>query len=179
VLARLEWLGDVLRSRHVGPMQPAWRPVINVGDRITVRVTRIEPHGFYAFIEDMDVLVPISELTWNSWLEPKIRHPEDLVRVGDDVEVAILSIRDKHVVASVKRCHPEKNPWRESYVIGARFTGVVDSEVAFGHFIRLPNGAMALLPKASSGRDLKAGERIVVVVTECDPMLERLEVGLP
>lgn len=100
---------------------------------------------FGAFVDlgGADGLIHISELAWH-----RVKHPEEVVRVGQKVEVYILHLDEngKRIGLSLKRL--QKNPWEqveEMYHIGQLVEGTVSRIEPFGAFISMEPGVEALL----------------------------------
>lgn len=100
---------------------------------------------FGAFVDlgGADGLIHISELAWS-----RVRHPSQVVAVGDQVEVYVLHLDDagKRIGLSLKRLQP--NPWSlvdDIYHIGQLVEGVISRVESFGAFVSLDPGIEALL----------------------------------
>lgn len=99
--------------------------------------TVISLADFGAFIDlgGADGLVHLSELSWK-----RVVHPRELLRVGQEVEVEVLSVdRDrKRIALSLKRT--EQDPWsviENRYKIGQLVEGTITKLVKFGAFARI------------------------------------------
>jgi small subunit ribosomal protein S1 len=83
-----------------------------------------------------------------------VLHPRNHAKIGEEIEVLVLSInRDQcRVSLSVKRLNP--NPWKEirdRYPVGARVQGVITDVVKFGAFARLDDGLEGLIHISEMG----------------------------
>lgn len=108
---------------------------------------------FGAFVDlgGADGLIHISELAWH-----RVRHPSQIVEIGEQVEVYILNLDDegKRIGLSLKRLQP--NPWSlvdEMYHIGQLVTGVISRIESFGAFVSLEPGIEALLHVSQMSRN--------------------------
>ena len=108
---------------------------------------------FGAFVDlgGADGLIHISELAWH-----RVRHPSQIVAIGEQVEVYILNLDDegKRIGLSLKRLQP--NPWSlvdEMYHIGQLVTGVISRIESFGAFVSLEPGIEALLHVSQISRN--------------------------
>jgi small subunit ribosomal protein S1 len=77
-----------------------------------------------------------------------VRHPGDLLKPGQTVEVQVLGVNPEEgrVALSIKRLRPD--PWSEveaRYRIGDIVEGVVTSVVSFGAFVRVQQGLEGLI----------------------------------
>ncbi|MHC4970080.1 MAG: S1 RNA-binding domain-containing protein, partial [Planctomycetota bacterium] len=85
----------------------------------------------------------ITDMSWG-----RVSHPSDRVRIGDDIQVKILSIdRDKEKIAlGLKQL--EESPWDKidaKYPIGSRVRGRVVNLVSYGAFVQLEEGIEGLV----------------------------------
>lgn len=108
---------------------------INVGDVFDGRVINLAKFGAFVDIGGIEGLVHLSEISWK-----RINNPADVVNVGDEVKVEVLSIdQDKERLAlSLKRTQPD--PWTivdESYQDGQLMEATVTKLAPYGAFARL------------------------------------------
>ncbi len=108
---------------------------INVGDEREGRVTSLADFGAFVNINGADGLVHLTEISWD-----RIRHPSEVLKVGQRVRVRIISIDEerKRIGLSIRRLLPD--PWpekvsafREGQLVQARIVRLVK----FGAFARL------------------------------------------
>ena len=103
---------------------------------------------FGAFVEleeGIDGLVHISDLSWTK----KIRHPSEVVKKGDEIEVIVLGInRDERRIALGHK-QIEENPWdafEEKYKIDTETKGTVSRIIDKGVIVTLPLGVDGFIP---------------------------------
>lgn len=151
------------------------------------KITSVTSFGAFVELEPgVEGLIHQSEFSWKErW--PK---PEEFVKVGQELEVEILSCdREKEKIAlSLKRA--TSNPWQEAsilYPTGTKLKGTVTHLVTFGAFVRLPNGIEGLLRTADISwtkpvhhpkEFVTENQEVEVVVLEVDPAAERVSLGL-
>ena len=116
---------------------------LNEGDVCRGAVSGLRDFGAFVDLGGADGLIHISELAWH-----RVRHPSEVLRVGDEVEVYILRLdkAKKRIGLSLKRL--KANPWSEVdnlYSVGQVVEGTVSRVVLFGAFIELDTGIEALL----------------------------------
>ncbi len=117
---------------------------------------------FGAFVEleeGIDGLVHISDLSWTK----KVRHPSEIVKKGDEIEVVVLSINREERRIALGHKQVESNPWdsfEENYGIGTQTQGKVTRIIDKGMIVTLPLGVDAFIPNSHIGlpRGKKAGE---------------------
>jgi len=108
---------------------------LNVGDVRTGRVTSLADFGAFVNIEGADGLVHMSEISWE-----RIQSPKEVLKVGQEVEVQVISIdRDrKRIGLSIRRL--QENPWikKVEYIQeGQLIEGTVTHLTKFGAFAKL------------------------------------------
>ena len=103
---------------------------------------------FGAFVEleeGIDGLVHISDLSWTK----KIRHPSEVVKKGDEIEVVVLGInRDERRIALGHK-QIEENPWEtfeDKYKVDTETTGTVSRIIDKGVIVTLPLGVDGFIP---------------------------------
>lgn len=141
---------------------------------------------FGAFVDlgGADGLVHISELAWH-----RVNHPEEVVQVGEQVEVYILHLDDdgKRIGLSLKRL--QKNPWErveEMYHIGQLVEGTVSRIEPFGAFVSMEPGVEALLHISQMSDEevfdprtiCYEGERIMTRIISIESDKQRLGLSL-
>lgn len=156
-----------------------------VGTPVTGRVTRIEPFGVFIEVEEgLEGLLPISEMSWQ-----RIRHPSDLVKVGDTIKLVVISLdpEARKLSFSLKQAGP--NPWataKEKYPLDSVVTGNVTRLVDFGAFVELEPGLEGLVHISelaghrvkTVGDVVKAGQEIKARVMEVDPNSRRISLSI-
>lgn len=113
------------------------------GDVRTGRVTSLADFGAFVDIGGVDGLIHLSELAWT-----RISHPREVLRVGDEVKVYILSVDldQQRVALSLKRLQPE--PWSQVfdyYEINQIVDAVVTKLTNFGAFARIDDRIEGLI----------------------------------
>jgi small subunit ribosomal protein S1 len=116
---------------------------INEGDVREGVVKNITDFGVFLDLDGIDGLLHITDMTWK-----RIRHPSEMVKIGDKLEVMILSVdRDKGRVALGLK-QKESNPWDEieqRYPPGTRVTGKIVNLLSYGAFIEIEEGIEGLI----------------------------------
>ncbi len=159
----------------------------HVNDIVNGRVTKLTDFGAFIEIEEgIEGLAHISELSWVK----RIKHPKELLSVGDEVETMILSydIEKGRVSLGLKQVYP--NPWdtiAESYPVGLRLKRPVRKITNAGAFIELEEGIDGFLHVDDiswtrkikhPSNILKVNEEVEVVVLEIDKENRRIRLGI-
>ncbi len=141
---------------------------------------------FGAFVDlgGADGLIHISELAWR-----RVRHPSQVVAVGDEVEVYVLNLdnQGKRIGLSLKRMQP--NPWSlvdDMYHIGQLVEGNISRLESFGAFISLEPGIEALLhvsqmsanPEENPLRHLYEEQKLLMRIISIESDRQRLGLSL-
>ena len=107
----------------------------NKGDKITGKVKRLTNFGAFVDIGGVDGLLHITDISW-----VKVKHPSEVLKNGDEIEVLILNVDadKKRISLGLKQLMPR--PWDlapEKYVVGSTVEGTVVRILPFGAFISL------------------------------------------
>ncbi|MCX6994288.1 MAG: 30S ribosomal protein S1, partial [Chlamydiae bacterium] len=106
-------------------------------------VKNITDFGVFLDLDGIDGLLHITDMTWK-----RIKHPSEMVSLGQEIEVAILSIdREKGRVALGLK-QKESNPWDEiekRYPPGTLVSGKIVNLVPYGAFIEIEPGIEGLI----------------------------------
>ena len=106
-------------------------------------ITNVCDFGAFVDLGGVEGLLHISEISWG-----RVNQPSEFLRVGQAVNVLLLSVDcgQGRVALSIKRLEPD--PWQtvaERYHVGDVVAGVVTGVVGFGAFARLPDGLEGLI----------------------------------
>ena len=137
-------------------------------------VKNLTDYGAFVDIGGVDGLVHISELSWD-----RIKHPSEVVKVGDEVDVYIKSLDRENGKVSLGYKKTEDNPWerlRNDYPVGSVFTAPVVSITKFGAFVRVLPGIDGLVHISEISNErvekvsdvLKVGDEVTVKLIEAD-----------
>ncbi|OGN61847.1 MAG: 30S ribosomal protein S1 [Chlamydiae bacterium RIFCSPHIGHO2_12_FULL_49_11] len=116
---------------------------IHEGDIRRGIVKNITDFGVFLDLDGIDGLLHITDMTWK-----RIKHPSEIVTLGDTLDVMILNIdREKGRVALGLK-QKESNPWDDietRYPPGTRVSGTIVNMVPYGAFIELEPGIEGLI----------------------------------
>jgi small subunit ribosomal protein S1 len=158
-----------------------------VGSKHVGEVVNIMPYGAFVKLEPgVEGLVHISEMSWTR----RINHPNEVVSIGDKVEVMVLGInKEKEEISlGMKQCQP--NPWdqvAQKYPEGAVVTGTVRSLTNYGAFVELEEGIDGFLhindiswvKKVTHPSEvLQKGDKVTCVVLGVDYDRRRIHLGM-
>jgi small subunit ribosomal protein S1 len=117
-----------------------------VGSRHKGIVRNLTNFGVFVELEQgVDGLVHISDLSWTK----KIRHPGEVVKKGDEIEVVILDVNVDQRRISLGHKQIEDNPWDrfgETYRVGTEVEGKIVRIIEKGVIVELPMGVDGFVP---------------------------------
>ncbi len=158
-----------------------------VGTKVTGRVVSLTDYGAFVEVEPgVEGLIHVSEMSWTR----KIRHPSQILKVGDMVEAMVLNIdvEKKRISLGMKQVEP--NPWdviAEKYPVGTTIEGKIKNITDFGIFIGIDEGIDGLVhisdiswtKRIKHPSELyKKGQEVQAVVLNIDKENERFSLGI-
>lgn len=165
-----------LKKTKEDPYTLHWNK-IKSGATLEGRVVRLENFG--AFVElfpGIDGLIHISELSEN-----RVRHPNEILSVGDPVTVRVVSVDDeeKRVGLSLRESVSKSKASGKTGAKmerGQKASGIVSRIERYGVFLELDSGVVALLPQSETGlpknadlsRAYHIGDAVEVLVIDVD-----------
>jgi len=157
---------------------------LHEGDVRTGIVSSVCDFGVFVDIGGADGLVHLSEISWS-----RVKHPSELLKVGDKTPVSILSIDNdrKRIALSIKRTQSE--PWTragERYQLGQIVEGTITQLASFGAFARIEDGIEGLIHISEMGderiqhpKELVAeGQVVQARIIRIDPARKRMGLSL-
>jgi small subunit ribosomal protein S1 len=154
------------------------------GDIVTGVVRRIADFGAFVDIGGLDGLLHVSEMSY-----ARIKHPSEMLKIGDVVEVQILKFEHLTGKLSLGLKQLKSSPWdqvTEKYPIGSLVKGVVVRIVSFGAFVGLADGVDGLIHISQLADHrvnkveevLKVGDTVSAKVMECNPEAKRISLSM-
>jgi 4-hydroxy-3-methylbut-2-enyl diphosphate reductase len=107
-------------------------------------VRRITDYGAFLDLGGVDGLLHVTEMSWT-----RVRHPSDIVKPGQKLEVVVLKVdrEQEKISLGLKQILPD--PWQhvgDQYKIGDVVEGKITRLVPFGAFCLLPAGIEGIIP---------------------------------
>ncbi len=141
-----------------------------IGSKHTATVRNISIVGVFVVLDEgVEGLIHISDLSWTK----KIKHPSEVVNVGDTIEVVVLDIEPNIRRLSLGHKQLEPSPWEEYesvYTPGSVHDGTVVSASEKGATVALANGiegfVVAKGMTKEDGSTIKEGETLPFKVLE-------------
>ena len=116
---------------------------IEPGKRYTGTVKSLTSYGAFVDIGGVDGMVHISELSWS-----RIKHPSEVVAVGDTVEVYVIKADPEKKKISLGMKDPNENPWENflsKYEVGSIAEVKIVKLMSFGAFAEVVPGVDGLI----------------------------------
>ena len=155
------------------------------GEIVSGKVRSFAAYGAFVDIGGVDGLLHISDMAWS-----RVKAAEDLLSVGEEIQVKILSVDPETQRISLGLKQLQAEPWDSAaatYAVGQRITGTVTRLMDFGAFVELEPGIeglihvseMSWVKKVRKPSDmLKEGDSVEAVVLAVDTASKRISLGL-
>ena len=180
ILSRRELLEEQLKAKRRELMS-----TIEPGQRRKGKVKNITDFGVFVDLTGLDGLLHITDMSWG-----RIKHPSEMVTVGDELDIVILDVdRDRERVSlGLKQTLP--NPWDgidSKFPVGSRLRGKVVNLVPYGAFIELEKGVEGLVhvselswtKRVARASDLLSfGQEVDVVVLSINKDEQKIALGI-
>ncbi|MBB6050369.1 30S ribosomal protein S1 [Armatimonas rosea] len=147
-------------------------------------IRRVTDYGAFVDLGGIDGLLHVSEMSWT-----RVKHPSDVVKVGQEVQVKILRLGSNEGRVSLGMRQILPDPWEsvaEKYRTGDVVEGEVTRPVPFGAFVLLEGGIEGIIPNselshrrvARASDVVEAGQIVQVKVVDVRPDERRLTLSL-
>lgn len=164
----------VLNEERAKAREAAWA-TLEEGMKLTGVVKSLTNYGAFVDIGGVDGMIHISELSWT-----RIKHPSEVVNVGDQVEVYVKALDRENKKISLGFKKVEDNPWeilKRDYPVGTVVKGApIVGITSFGAFAKIIPGIEGLIhiseiswTRVKTPADvLKVGDEVDVLITAVD-----------
>ena len=135
-------ISAISRELRKAAQEKLWSE-IEVGKKYNGTVKSLTSYGAFVDIGGVDGMVHVSELSWN-----RIKNPAEVVKVGDEIEVFVISFDAEKRKISLGYKTPESNPWtlfNEKFQIGDVATVKIVKLMTFGAFAEIIPGVDGLI----------------------------------
>ena len=148
-------------------------------------VKNITDFGAFVNLGGIDGLLHITDMSWG-----RIGHPSEMLKVGDKIEVKILSFDKETMKVSLGLKQKDANPWADvdqKFPVGSKVKGKVVNVVPYGVFVELARGIEGLVhiseiswsKRISNPADVfKVGDGVDVMVLNIDKEHEKISLGI-
>ena len=174
-------ISRVMRAERAAAVEKVWAEIED-GKRYTGTVKSLTSYGAFVDIGGVDGMVHISELSWS-----RIKHPSEVVKVGDTVEVYVISADKEKKKISLGMKDHSQDPWTvftSTYEVGDVANVRVVKLMTFGAFAEIVPGVDGLIHISQiadhriekPGDVLAEGDKVDVKITDVD--MENQKVSL-
>lgn len=155
------------------------------GSKVQGVVKNITEYGAFLDLGGMDGLLHITDMSWG-----RIKHPSEVLNVGDEIEVMVLKYDSEKERVSLGLKQLQADPWldtAEKYTKGSQVEGKVTSLVDYGAFIEIGDGVEGLIhvSEMSWTKKIKhpsqivnVGDAVKAMVLEIDQENRRISLGM-
>lgn len=157
---------------------------LNVDDIVEGTVMRFTDYGAFVDLGGIDGLLHISEISWG-----KLKHPKEVLQIGDKVKVKVLSMNEEKgkISLGLKQTTPE--PWSiidDKYALDQIVSGRVVQIKEYGAFIELEPGLDGLVHisevankrVSNIAEELEVGQEVEAKILDIDTERKRISLSL-
>jgi len=173
----------VLAEERQKQLDEIWS-TLQVDDIVEGTVMRFTDYGAFIDLGGIDGLLHISEISWG-----KLKHPDEVLKIGQKVEVKILSMnREKGKISlGLKQTMPE--PWsviNDNYHVDQIVSGKVVQLKEYGAFVELEPGLDGLVHISevankrvnNIGDELTVGQEVSAKILDIDTERKRISLSI-
>ncbi len=179
VLSRRAWLEETQKEQR-GDFLTNLKP----GERRKGIISSVVNFGAFVDLGGMDGLIHVSELSWKH-----IDHPNQVVAVGDEVDVEVLDVDFSKERISLSLKATQGDPWQEfsnGHAVGQLVYGRITKVVPFGAFVQVGDGIEGLVHISemashhveSPDQVVSPGEELWVKIIELDAARRRISLSI-
>lgn len=153
------------------------------GAKVDGKVTKLMNYGAFIDIGGVEGLAHISDLSWG-----RIKHPNEIVKEGDEVKVIIREINQNTGKISLSLKTSESDPWAnvDKYEVGQFYPGKVMNIIKSGAFVQLEPGLEGYLhiSELTDGQVeavedvVQKGQDVNVRIKEFNPSTRKMSLSL-
>lgn len=183
--------GNIVLSRRAlleqerETMKTQTMDMMKEGTKVQGMVKNITEYGAFLDLGGIDGLLHITDMSWG-----RIKHPSEVVNVGDEIEVVVLKYDSEKERVSLGLKQLQRDPWldtAEKYSKGSQVTGKITSLVDYGAFVEIGEGVEGLIHVSEMSWTKKVkhpsqlvniGDEVRAMVLDIDQENRRISLGL-
>ena len=159
--------------------------LIKIGDVLDGVVKNITDYGAFIDFGSFDGLLHLTDISWC-----RVRHPSEVLKVGQDVKVQVIKYDEKTKRISLGMKQLQDNPWQSietRYPVGSVVKGKVTNIASYGAFVEIENGIEGLVHVSemswfknnlSPNKVLEIGQEVEVMILDINPQNHRISLGI-
>jgi 4-hydroxy-3-methylbut-2-enyl diphosphate reductase len=174
---------SVLREQKAAQREAFWKDC-EIGKRYSGVVKSLTSYGAFVDLGGVFGMIHISELSWTH-----IKHPNEVVNVGDTVDVYIKDINEETKKISLGFKNADENPWtilQNKYPEGTVVEATIVGLTTFGAFANIIPGIDGLIHISQIANKridkpadvLKVGEKVEAKITAIDFENKRVSLSM-
>jgi small subunit ribosomal protein S1 len=148
-------------------------------------VKNLTDYGAFVDLGGLDGLLHITDISWK-----RIKHPSQVLNVGDEIEVKVLTFDRAKNRVSLGMKQLNEDPWHDligHYPVGSRLKGKVSTITDYGCFVEIDKGVEGLIhmsemdwtnKNVNPNKLVALGDEVEVMVLEIDEDRRRISLGL-
>lgn len=158
---------------------------LHEGDEVKGAVKNLTDYGAFIDLGGVDGLLHITDMSWK-----RIKHPSEILSIGDEIKVKILKFDRDHARVSLGLKQLGDDPWSDianRYPIGKRLKGIVTNITDYGCFVEIEEGIEGLVhvsemdwtnKNVNPNKVVHLGQEVDVIVLDIDGDRRRISLGL-
>jgi len=158
---------------------------LHEGQQVRGIVKNLTDYGAFIDLGGIDGLLHITDMSWK-----RIKHPSEMIQVGDEVDVVVLKFEREKNRVSLGMKQLAGDPWvnfAERFPEGKRLKGVVTNIADYGCFVEIADGIEGLVhvsemdwsnKNVSPSKIVSLGQEVEVMILDVDPERRRISLGL-
>ena len=148
-------------------------------------VKNLTDYGAFVDLGGIDGLLHITDMAWK-----RVKHPTEVVNVGDEIEVKVLKFDKERQRVSLGLKQLGEDPWvaiARRYPVGTRLFGRVTNMADYGAFVEIEEGVEGLVHVSEMDwtnknihptKLLQLGDEVEVMVLDIDEERRRISLGI-
>lgn len=158
---------------------------INEGDEVKGVVKNLTDYGAFIDLGGVDGLLHITDMSWK-----RIKHPSEILNIGDEIKVRVLKIDRDNVRVSLGLKQLGGDPWQDisqRYPVNAKISGRVTNITDYGCFVEIEEGIEGLVhvsemdwtnKNVNPNKIIHLGQEVEVMVLDVDAERRRISLGV-
>jgi small subunit ribosomal protein S1 len=155
------------------------------GQTVKGIVKNLTDYGAFVDLGGIDGLLHITDMSWK-----RIKHPSEIVNVGDEIDVKVLKFDKERNRVSLGLKQLGSDPWVDiarRYPEGSRLFGKVTNIADYGCFVEIEDGVEGLVHVSEMdwtnknihpSKVVQLGEEVEVMVLDIDEERRRISMGM-
>lgn len=148
-------------------------------------VKNLTDYGAFVDLGGIDGLLHITDMAWR-----RVKHPSEVVNVGDEIEVKVLKFDRERNRVSLGLKQLGEDPWESissRYPEGSRVMGRVTNITDYGAFVEIEEGVEGLVhvsemdwtnKNVNPAKVVQVGDEVEVMILDIDEERRRISLGM-